>query len=214
MTGDIHITHDNSTIASDAARAAAITVETAATAAATVVTTAAASAKTAAAVIEAAALNAADVVATAAATAKKAADTAHELGTVSNEMLQRLSGVSIDIGKMLAVHEQRLNQNDRTTLKIEESVEQRRTDLKHQTDELYTTIEKSRALILAELKDHASESKKQIGELTIETAKQIDKIKDRMSSFEKYLWIAVGAISIVSWMLSFMSSAHILPFQK
>lgn len=111
--------------------------------------------------------------------------------------IDRLTEISSDINKMLAVHEERLNSHEKKQDNLEDSIEKRRSEISLVTNDLYGAIEKNTENIFKEIKDLSDESKK-----------QHDKLKERMISFEKYIWMAIGASIAVSWLFSFISNYH------
>jgi hypothetical protein len=69
-----------------------------------------------------------------------------------DDAIQRLASVSADLSKMLAVHELRLTQQERSTDQINFVIEKRREDLELRLKEVYETMKEEDGAILQEIK--------------------------------------------------------------
>lgn len=69
-----------------------------------------------------------------------------------DDAIQRLASVSADLSKMLAVHEQRLTQQEKSTDHITFLLERRREDLEIKLKEVYETMREEDSAILDEIK--------------------------------------------------------------
>lgn len=69
-----------------------------------------------------------------------------------DDAIQRLASVSADLSKMLAVHEQRLTQQEKSTDHIALMLEKRREDLDSKLKEVYETMREEDGAILDEIK--------------------------------------------------------------
>lgn len=87
--------------------------------------------------------------------------------------IERLSQVSSSIDKMLAVHESRLEQQEK------------------QNDIIHTRINDFKKEIVEELK-----------ELKSENSKQHKEVNERLSRLEKWRWFVVGAATVIGWVLA------------
>jgi hypothetical protein len=117
--------------------------------------------------------------------------------------VDRLIYLTTDVSKILAVHETRLNEGDKRSDQVTKAIEDRRVELKENTTDLYRAIEKLETSLAAKIDGHQKESSEIIGKLVL-----------RISSSEKYIWMAVGAIAVISWAFSFLANAHMMPWQQ
>jgi cell fate regulator YaaT (PSP1 superfamily) len=69
-----------------------------------------------------------------------------------DDAIQRLASVSADLSKMLAVHEHRLSQQEKSTDQISFLIEKRREDLESKLKEVYETMRIEDSAILEEIK--------------------------------------------------------------
>jgi len=100
--------------------------------------------------------------------------------TKIDDAIQRLAQVANDLSKILAVHEQRIIQQEKTADNITDLVEKRREELEEKIKTIYETIKKEDTLIFSETK----------------------KLGEKISSIEKMIWIATGAGSVVGYLIS------------
>lgn len=69
-----------------------------------------------------------------------------------DDAIQRLASVSADLSRMLAVQEQRLTQQEKSTDQITFMLERRREDLENKLKEVYETMREEDGAILEEIK--------------------------------------------------------------
>ena len=111
--------------------------------------------------------------------------------------LEKLSEIQADISKMLAVHEQRLGQHEKVHFDLATDVEKRRLEIHEVTGDLYTAIDEKTERIMTELRQNYDR-----------TTDQHSKLRDRLSRFEKFIWMALGASVAVRWLFSFAVNIH------
>jgi len=106
--------------------------------------------------------------------------------------IEKLTNVSIDLGKMLAVHEQRLNQQEKQMENLEETVEKRREEAEVKLKDVYETIRTEDKNILIE-----------ISNLRNEAAFQHEKLTERMIEMEKTIWMYMGGLTALFLFLTY-----------
>jgi hypothetical protein len=111
--------------------------------------------------------------------------------------LEKLSEIQADIGKMLAVHEQRLGQHEKIHGDLAGDVEKRRLEINEVTGDLYRALDEKTERIMVELRLNNDKS-----------TEQHSKLRDRLSRLEKFIWMALGASVALSWLFSFASNFH------
>lgn len=111
--------------------------------------------------------------------------------------LEKLSEIQADIGKMLAVHEQRLGQHEKIHGDLAGDVEKRRLEINQVTGDLYRALDEKTERIMVELRLNNDKS-----------TEQHSKLRDRLSRLEKFIWMALGASVALSWLFSFASNFH------
>lgn len=138
--------------------------------------------------------------------------------------LDKISEVSLNVSKLLAVHEQRLEAQEETTRRIAEQTENRRKEVVEAQGVLHdrvTSVEQrlrtemtdGQKTILSEIKGlrtdmnelgdelkEQNETSKQ--ELTADFEEKIDKVNTRVSALERIQWIAIGGATVIGFLLS------------
>lgn len=116
-------------------------------------------------------------------------DIEHRLSKI-DDAIQRLAYVSSDLSKMLAVQEQRLSQQEKSTDHIAYLVEKRREDLESKLKEVYDTMKEEDSAILDEIK-RASKS----------SDEHHSRIEAKVSKLEKLVLLATGSAMTVGFIL-------------
>lgn len=108
------------------------------------------------------------------------------------EAIARLTNIQSDLSKMIAVHDQRLNQQERQVISLEEVVEKRREESDVKLKDVYETIRNEDRNILDAL-----------DKLRKEAAAQHEKISSRLSEIEKKMWTYMGGFAVIVFILSY-----------
>ena len=105
--------------------------------------------------------------------------------------LDRLTDIANDLKTMIAVHDQRLNQQEKDTTTLSTTVEKRREELDSKLKDVYETIREQDNNILKEICDLREESNRQHKVLS-----------EKISSLEKYIYVAIGGGIVITWILT------------
>lgn len=108
------------------------------------------------------------------------------------DAIERLTEISADLNKMLAVQEQRLSQQERTVGLIEEMVERRREEYDRKLQNVYDVMSREDNKILDELEQMRKEQKDQHKAMT-----------DKMTALEKIIWMYLGGFSVLVFMITY-----------
>lgn len=111
------------------------------------------------------------------------------------DAIERLTEISSDLNKMIAVHEQRINQNERSVLILENVMEKRREESDSKLKDVYETIRTEDRNILTELNKMREEQKHQHAE-----------ISKKMTAMEKIIWVYMGGFTVVIFLITNGSS--------
>lgn len=137
--------------------------------------------------------------------------------------IEKLSGVSSDVSRMLAVHEERINHNGRTTEDIFKQMEHHQTDvhgaLQEDIKEIHsrvTTVNRELLInistVTEKLSDNITSSEHKImnsiGELKTLITADKEKLEIRMSALERWRWMMIGAFILIGGILSYFEAAH------
>lgn len=108
------------------------------------------------------------------------------------DAIERLTEISADLNKMLAVQEQRLSQQERTVGLMEEMVEKRREEYDKKLQNVYDVMSKEDNKILGQLEAMRKEQKE-----------QHKAISDKMTALEKIIWMYLGGFSVLVFMITY-----------
>ena len=106
--------------------------------------------------------------------------------------ITRLTDISSDLNKMLAVHEQRLMQQEKNMDSIESVLERRREESDVKLKDVYETMRNEDSKILNELNDMRKESTEQHNKLT-----------ERITTLENKVFLYIGGISVIVFILTY-----------
>jgi predicted nucleic acid-binding Zn-ribbon protein len=108
------------------------------------------------------------------------------------DAIDKLTEISADLNKMLAVQEQRLSQQERSMGNIEDMVEKRREEYDKKIQHVYDVMRVEDTKILEELEKMRKEQKDQHKSLS-----------DKMTSVEKIIWTYLGGFSVVIFLITY-----------
>lgn len=100
------------------------------------------------------------------------------------DAITKLTEISADLNKMIAVHELRLAQQEKTMDSIEIVLEKRRDEFEEREREIYETIEKEDQKIIEKLEDEFSKFSKKIADL------------------ERMIWVYGGGLTVIAFVIA------------
>lgn len=109
--------------------------------------------------------------------------------------IERLTEISGDLKSMIAVHESRITQQERNSEELYSAVEERRIELDNRMKEMYQVMkEKDNDIleVISEMREEAKERHKSIS--------------DKINSVERYIWVAIGGVTVVTWSVAIASN--------
>jgi len=89
---------------------------------------------------------------------------------------------------MLAVHDERLNKQEKQTENLGSTVEKRREELDTKLKDVYDTMREQDNNIFTE-----------ISKLRQESTEAHKDLNNRISQLEKYIWLAIGGGIVITW---------------
>ena len=123
--------------------------------------------------------------------------------------LEKISEVSNSIGKLLAVHNERIGQLEKTSERRINDLEKLEMRLSSQTKEIVEKLEKT---IETEIKDTTKELREQHNQIQEDLQNEIKLINTRLNVLETWRWYVVGAATAVGFLIGNFSD--ILKFLK
>jgi ABC-type transporter Mla subunit MlaD len=107
------------------------------------------------------------------------------------DVIEKLTEISADLNKVLAVQEQRLSQNEKSMSTMEDVVEKRREEYDRKLQSVYEVIDKENNKVLQELEMIRKEQKEQHNSLSI-----------KINEMQKFIWIYMGGFSVIIFLLT------------
>lgn len=108
------------------------------------------------------------------------------------DAISKLTEISGDLNKMIAVHEQRLSQQEKVVTTMEEILEKRREEADNKLRTVYETMRTEDKLILTE-----------INRMREESSDQYEKISKKITDMEKMLWTYMGGFTVVAFLIAY-----------
>lgn len=105
--------------------------------------------------------------------------------------IEKLTDVSVELKQMIAVHDQRISQQEKETGILELKFEKRRELMDNKIDEVYNTMRDQDNNILSE-----------ITKLRKESSDQHNVLSGKIAQLEKFIWTAVGGGIVITWLLT------------
>jgi hypothetical protein len=101
----------------------------------------------------------------------------------NDDLIKKLTEVAGDLSRIIAVHEHRINQQEKHSENIIATLERRRSEVDNVVKEVYATIRDE----IVSLRTSSSEQHKEQNE--------------KIGSIQKTVWMGMGAVSILSWLI-------------
>ena len=105
--------------------------------------------------------------------------------------IEKLTVVSADLKAMLAVHEQRISQQEKYSDELHNVVERRREELDTKMKDVYDTIRQQDNIVCDEIK-----------KLRLESSEQHNILSNKINKLEKFIWLAIGGGMVMTWFLT------------
>jgi SpoVK/Ycf46/Vps4 family AAA+-type ATPase len=112
------------------------------------------------------------------------------------DSINKLTEIANDLNKIIAVHDQRLLQQEKDSEVLFKMIESRRKEHEDKIQEVYNTIESTEEKVLKEIKT-----------VRDETRNHFSALNQKMVQVEKYMWMAIGGGIAASWLISFIFKA-------
>ena len=109
------------------------------------------------------------------------------------DAIERLTNISVDLNKLIAVQEQRITQQEKETETIFRMFENRRNEFDGKIKENLKESQEKQNKVLEELNFFKKEYKE-----------NCNKMNNRINALEKYMWMAMGAFTIFTLLINFI----------
>jgi chromosome segregation ATPase len=108
------------------------------------------------------------------------------------DAIERLTEISADLNKMLAVQDQKLTQQEKSVNLLTEIMERRREEYDKKLQNVYDVMRDEDKKVLFELEEMRKEQKEQHKYLS-----------EKMSALEKIIWTYLGGFSVVVFLITY-----------
>jgi chromosome condensin MukBEF ATPase and DNA-binding subunit MukB len=105
--------------------------------------------------------------------------------------IEKLTAVSADLKAMLAVHEQRITQQEKYSDDLHDVVERRREELDIKLKDVYNTM-----------RDQDKSIVEEIAKLRKESTEQHVILSNKINQLERYMYMAIGGGMVITWLLT------------
>jgi len=105
--------------------------------------------------------------------------------------IEKLTTISSDLKSMLAVHEQRILQQEKVSTNLETVVEKRREEFDIKLKDVYDTM-----------RDQDNNILEEIAKLRTESLEQHKTLSNKINQLEKYIFIAIGGATVITFIVS------------
>ena len=109
--------------------------------------------------------------------------------------LEKLTEISGELKAMIAVHEQRINQQEKETDEIHNTLEKRRDEVDIKLKDVYNTM-----------RDQDNNIIECLNQLRKESTEQHRSLNEKIGKLEKFIWVAIGGGMVLVWLLSNVST--------
>ena len=107
------------------------------------------------------------------------------------QTLEKLADIQIDLTKMLAVHEQRIQVSEKNVTSIESILERRREESDIKLKDVYDTMRSEDRNIIDEIHKFRNKATEEHQYLTT-----------KIASLEKYIWMYIGGFTVVTFVIT------------
>ena len=115
--------------------------------------------------------------------------------------LEKISEVSNNIGRLLAVHNERLDQLEKTADQRNDDIKELHSRITTQTREILDKITALEKNMEERMRDGAKAAKEQHQEIQKEIQLDITKLDDRIGIIERWRWYLMGGAAVVGYVI-------------
>lgn len=113
--------------------------------------------------------------------------------------IEKLTEVSTTVSRLLAVQENRLENQEKISDKLQTTLESHKLETAQNVKEIYERIKDVEEDLLKDLDDNQDKVIKKIDELKTEGTNQHKEMGDRISRLEKWMWILIGGGVVIGF---------------
>lgn len=123
-----------------------------------------------------------------------------------DQSIEKISQVSNDIGRLLAVHDQRIDQLERMSdLRVDE-IKELHSRITTQTREIVDKMDAMQSRLEHKMSAQAEAAQAQHKEIQEEIKNDVSKVETRVAALENWKWWVIGAAAGVGFLLGNLSN--------
>lgn len=122
--------------------------------------------------------------------------------TKLDSSLEKISEVSNSIGRLLAVHDERLNSLEKTSDRRNDEIKELHSRITTQQREIMDKLEDMEKRLEERMTSQAKAAKSQHDDIKDEIQEDIKHLDDRIGTLEKWKWYIIGAGAAVGYLIS------------
>ena len=122
--------------------------------------------------------------------------------TKLDSSLEKISEVSNSIGRLLAVHDERLNSLEKTSDRRNDEIKDLHSRITTQQREIMDKLEDMEKRLEERMTAQGKASKAQHDEIKEEIQEDVKRLDDRIGTLEKWKWYIIGAGAAVGYLVS------------
>ena len=119
--------------------------------------------------------------------------------------IEKISQVSTDIGKLLAVHEQRIEQLEKTDERRVDDIKEIHSRITTGNRELMEKMDALETKIEERMAKGAEAATKQHKDIQTEISAEIKGLETRIDALENWKWLMLGGAAVIGYLVSHLS---------
>jgi len=121
-----------------------------------------------------------------------------------DDSIEKLTEVNNNIGKLLAVHEERMNNIEKDTDRNVEDIRDLHTKINEFGKEMLKRMDALDASFDTKMKSQAETATKQHNEIQTNVERKIDLLGDRLRVLEQWKYFVIGAAAVIGYLVKYL----------
>jgi DNA repair exonuclease SbcCD ATPase subunit len=116
--------------------------------------------------------------------------------------IEKLTEVSNSIGKLLAVHDERINNLEKSTTRQEDDIRDIHFRINKVSTDICTKLDSMEDSLEAKIKEHSETSERLHKELKYELETDLKSLNTRLEVLEKWRWLLLGGAAVIGYIIN------------
>jgi len=121
-----------------------------------------------------------------------------------DDSIEKLTEVNNNIGKLLAVHEERMNNIEKDTDRNVEDIRELHTKINEFGKEMLKRMDALDNSFDTKMKSQAETATKQHNEIQANVERKIDLLGDRLRVLEQWKYFVIGAAAVIGYLVKYL----------